>query len=213
MKRTAARFLTLVEAFAFAAFIAYYIWRLQYVHPESWIALLVWPLVSFVVHRDTPKTIGWRADNLGIATRRAAPVFGILIVVLCITGLLLGALHRFPTTLFHTRHFLGYFSFCLLQQVALNSFLANRLFYAMEDSWRTSLLVGVLFAALHWPNPVLVPLTFIGGAVMALLFIKERNILPLTLGQTILGTLVWWAFPIAWHHSMRVGPGYYSFLR
>jgi len=71
---------------------------------------------------------------------------------------------------------------------------------------------GLLFGALHWPNPVLVPLTFIGGVVMCWLFARERNILPLVLGQALLGALVWWAFPLAWHHSMRVGPGYYAYV-
>ena len=70
---------------------------------------------------------------------------------------------------------------------------------------------GVIFAGLHWPNPVLVPLTFIGGTAMSWLFSRERNIIPLTVGQALLGTLVWWVFPVAWHHGMRVGPGYYSF--
>ena len=71
---------------------------------------------------------------------------------------------------------------------------------------------GLLFGVLHWPNPVLVPLTFIGGVVMCWLFARERNILPLVLGQALLGALVWWAFPLAWHHSMRVGPGYYAYV-
>jgi hypothetical protein len=60
---------------------------------------------------------------------------------------------------------------------------------------------------------VLVPLTFVAGTAMAWLFARERNILPLALGQAILGALVWWAFPLAWHHSMRVGPGYLTFGR
>ena len=46
---------------------------------------------------------------------------------------------------------------------------------------------------------------------MSWLFVRERNILPLALGQSILGTLVWWAVPVAWHHAMRVGPGFYHF--
>jgi hypothetical protein len=33
------------------------------------------------------------------------------------------------------------------------------------------------------------------------------------LGQAVLGGVVWWAFPLAWHHAMRVGPGYYTFGR
>jgi len=76
-----------------------------------------------------------------------------------------------------------------------------------------SLLAGTIFAALHWPNPLLIPLTFIGGATMAWFFARERNIIPLAIGQGILGTLVWWAFPVAWHHGMRVGPVFYTFIR
>jgi membrane protease YdiL (CAAX protease family) len=99
----------------------------------------------------------------------------------------------------------------VLQQVALNSFLTNRLLGYFESQWPAAILAGVLFGALHWPNPVLVPLTLVGGAAMAWLFGRERNILPLAVGQAILGALVWWAFPLAWHHSMRVGPGYRAF--
>jgi len=76
-----------------------------------------------------------------------------------------------------------------------------------------ALLAGTLFAALHWPNPVLIPLTFAGGAAMSFLFLRQRNILPLALGQAILGLLISWAFPVAWHHAMRVGPGYLTFRR
>ena len=87
----------------------------------------------------------------------------------------------------------------------------NRLLAAFQQPSVAALVAGAIFGALHWPNPVLVPLTFAGGVAMAWLFATERNILPLTLGQAILGALVWWAFPLAWHHSMRVGPGYRTF--
>jgi membrane protease YdiL (CAAX protease family) len=120
-------------------------------------------------------------------------------------------LQRLPAHLIEPRRFIGYLAFCLLQQVALNSFLTNRLLGYFEKAWPAAVLAGVLFAALHWPNPVLVPLTLVGGVAMSWLFAHERNILPLALGQAILGALVWWAFPLAWHHSMRVGPGFWSF--
>jgi membrane protease YdiL (CAAX protease family) len=72
-------------------------------------------------------------------------------------------------------------------------------------------VAGFIFGLLHWPNPVLLPLTALAGGVMSWLFLKERNILPLAAGQAVLGSLVWWAFPLQWHHSMRVGPGYWKF--
>src|SRR6266480_204540 len=195
-----------LEALAFPTFVALYIWRCQEASPKSWLLFPVWLALSFVLHRDTPKTLGWRADNFWKATRRSAVVFVPFIIGLCFLGLVLGGLHR-P----FNRHFFGYMAFCLLQQVGLSSYVTNRLFAATDNAVRASLIAGTIFAALHWPNPVLVPLTCVGGIAMSWLFVRERNILPLALGQSILGTLVWWAIPVAWHHAMRVGPGFYHF--
>jgi membrane protease YdiL (CAAX protease family) len=211
LPRRSFRIFTLIEGFAFSAFIAWYIWRLQFTHPNSWVVFPVWLVVSFVLHRDTPKTLGWRADNLRPASRQAVIVFGICIAVLGAVGVYLGAIHRLPAHFLDSHRFLGYFSFCLLQQIALNSYLMDRFLYAVESPLVAASLASVVFALLHWPNPVLVPLTLVGGFAMCWLFARERNILPLTLGQAVLGGMVWWVFPIAWHHSMRVGPGYYAF--
>jgi hypothetical protein len=202
------RWSCLVEAVGFAGFVGAFIWKFQIVAPWTWWLILVWLVASFVARRDTPKTMGWRADNLWMATKRAAWFFGVSSLLLCFAGLFLGMAHRLPTHLIEPRRFGGYLAFCLLQQVGLNSFLTNRLLAAFEKPVPAAVVAGILFGALHWPNPVLVPLTFVGGVAMAWLFATERNILPLTVGQALLGALVWWAFPLAWHHSMRVGPGF-----
>ena len=201
----------LAEALGFVALVGAYIWKWQAASPRSWWVLGAWMVLSAVVRKDSPKTLGWRANNLLAATRRAIPFFLIASLAVCGAGLFLGMLQRLPTHLVEPRRFGGYLAFCLLQQVALNSFLTNRLLSYFEKGWQAAIVAGVLFAALHWPNPVLVPLTLVGGVAMAWLFARERNILPLTLGQAVLGALVWWAFPLAWHHSMRVGPGYWTF--
>jgi len=201
----------LVEALGFAALVGMYIWRWQATSSRSWWILAAWMVLSAVLRRDTPKTLGWRADNLWAATRRAVPFFAIASLAVCGAGLFLGMLQRLPAHLIEPSRFTGYLAFCLLQQVALNSLLTNRLLGYFGKAWPAAMLAGVLFAALHWPNPVLVPLTLVGGVPMAWLFARERNILPLALGQAVLGALVWWAFPLEWHHSMRVGPGYWTF--
>lgn len=205
------RTLLLVEPVSFALLVAWYIWLLQTTHRASWWLFPIWLAASFLAHRDTPKTLGWRADNLWAASRQASLFFGPCIAALCVTGALLGGLHRYPAHLLDLRRLWGYWSFCLLQQVTLNSYVTNRLLAALQSSFAASLASGLVFAAMHWPNPVLVPLTFVAGAMTAWMFVSQRNILPLTCGQAILGALTWWAFPIAWHHGMRVGPGYYTF--
>jgi hypothetical protein len=222
------RALTFLEAVAFAALVAMFIWLWQAADPYSWIIFPLWLGASFLLHRDNPKTLGWRADNLWPATRQGLWMFAAFIALIVIAGISLGALHRTPQHLLDRHRFIGYFAFCTLQQVAVNSYLMNRFLYATatpippssalptntpyrEHPIIAAALSSFIFGVLHWPNPVLIPVTLIGGFGMCLLFAKQRNILPLTLGQAILGGLTWWAFPIAWHHSMRVGPGYYSF--
>jgi hypothetical protein len=200
-----------VEALGFAGFVGTFIWKLQSAAPWTWRVMLVWLAVSFLARRDTPKTMGWRADNLWRATKRAAWFFAASSLLVLGAGLFLGMLHRLPMHLMQPKRFGGYLAFCLLQQVGLNSFLTNRLVAAFERPVVAAVVAGALFGALHWPNPVLVPLTFVGGVAMAWLFATERNILPLALGQAVLGALVWWAFPLAWHHSMRVGPGFLEY--
>jgi len=205
------RFVDLSEALGFALFVFAYIWRLQASAFNSWKVFPVWLVLSFLLHRDTPKTLGWRGDNLWSAIRRAALVFVILGATISVAGLLLGAPHRLPSHLIDPRRFLGYLSFCLLQQIGLQSFLMNRLLATFGKSVYAVPLAATIFALLHWPNPVLVPLTFLGGVAFCWLFARERNIIPVVVVQAILGSLVWWAFPLAWHHAMRVGPGYYHF--
>jgi Type II CAAX prenyl endopeptidase Rce1-like len=211
MSSSSSRLACFLEALAFSIFVCLYIWKWQTGRPNTWIIFPAWVILSFALHRDTPKTLGWRADNLWPATRRAAKVFGVFIAALVVIGFLLGAEHELPVHLLTPQRFFSYFAFCTLQEVALQSVVMNRMLGAIKKEIPAAVIAGALFSALHWPNPVLVPLTFIGGTAMCWLFGRERNIIPLILGQAILGSLVWWAFPVAWHHGMRVGPGFYLF--
>jgi hypothetical protein len=211
MPQDSVRWPIVAEVLGFVVLIGIYIWKVQPAHPAAGFVLGVWLFASILLHRDTPKTLGWRADNLLTATRQGFPVLFVLVPMTCIAGAFFGGYHRMPVHFTAIDRFLKYASFCLVQQTALNSYSMNRLLSANISPLRASLVAGAIFAALHWPNPVLVPLTFVVGVVMAWLFARERNIIPLTLGQALIGALVWWALPVAWHHGMRVGPGFYTF--
>jgi hypothetical protein len=182
----------------------------QFTAPFALVGALVWLVASFLIHRDTPKTLGMCADNLWRATKQAAIVYGTFAILLFVTGITLGRPLHTPPNYRSFGRLWTYFAFCLVQQIALNSLLMNRLISLVGNRRIASAAAGAIFGALHWPNPVLVPLTLLGGTAMAWMFARERNILPLAVGQALLGPLVWWAFPVAWHHMLRVGPGYYS---
>jgi hypothetical protein len=211
MNKNASPSLYLVEAFAFCVYVAWYIWQLQESFRLSWIVFPVWLVLSFLFHKDSLKSLGWRADNLPSALKYSAIIFVPCLIGLVVIGTLLGAWQRSFQALLVPRHFFGYMAFCLVQQIGLNSLATNRLLSAIDNRAQVGLLAGTIFALLHWPNPVLVPVTFVGGFLMSSLFAKERNILTLSVWQGIIGTVVWWAFPVAWHHAMRVGPGFYRF--
>jgi len=207
------RFKSIVDIIGITVLLELYIWRWQASAPRAWIVIVAWLAASFVIHRDTPKTLGWRADNLWAATRRAGIVLGSFAVALIVIGLLRGTTARIPQNHSSLAHLGRYFGFRIFQQIVLNSLMTNRLLELSSPPWLAAAIAGTIFAAAHWPNPVLIPATFIGGTTMAWLFARERNIPPLASLQVILSLLVWWAFPIAWHHGLRVGPGYYTFIR
>jgi hypothetical protein len=213
MTSSVERWLAVADVTLLPAFIFWFIWQLQFTARWTWIVFLLWMAASFLVHGDRPKTLGWRADNLAAASKQALIVFGILTAALMVIGLALGQPAVPPPNLISWNRLWTYFAFCLLQQVALNSLIHNRMLCLVRNQYLAAGLTGLIFAACHWPNPVLVPLTFVAGAIMAAMFGRVRNIIPLAIGQAIVGSIVWWAFPVAWHHHLRVGPGYYSLLR
>jgi hypothetical protein len=213
MRERELRWLSLADVTLLPAFILWFIWRLQFTARWTWIFFVAWLTISFLLHRDTPKTLGWRTDNLVQSSKQAVLFCGLMALGLLLIGVLRGASLQPLTHLFSLSRLFGYFAFCVLQQVALNSLVQNRMLSLVRSKLSGAVLTGIIFAICHWPNPALVPLTFLGGMVLAWLFGRVRNIIPLAAGQAVLGSLVSWAFPMAWHHHLRVGPGYYNWPR
>src|SRR5262249_44287913 len=162
MTARTSRLLPLVEVFSFTAFIAWFIWQLQDDYRYSWMVFPTWLIASFLLNKDTLQTLGWRVDNLWNATKRATLVFLPCAFAIVAIGFLLEGTHHTLHHVLMPRRFFGYMAFCVLQQVGLSSLVTNRLLAAIDSPMRASFVSGLLFALLHWPNPVLAPLTFVG---------------------------------------------------
>lgn len=180
-----------------------YIWRLQFTFPDFAVILLAFIIATFFVHRD-------RLQDLGLGPRG----FVAGIRVLALPTLIIAAvlLFRLPPHFLTIGRLVGlgkYFAWCLLQEFALQSFFANRLLLVLKSENRAAWVNAGLFATVHLPNPVLVPVTFLGGYILTRVFFSTRNLVPLAMSQAIIGSLLSVALPVAWHHGLRVGPGYY----
>jgi membrane protease YdiL (CAAX protease family) len=105
----------------------------------------------------------------------------------------------------------GYLIWTFQQQFMLQSFFFLRLEQLLGSRKAVWAAAG-LFALAHLPNPVLVPATLAAGLVFCELFRRYRNLYTLAIAQAILGMCLAAAVPDAFHHHMRVGIGYLSWI-
>jgi hypothetical protein len=194
--------------FVFAGVVAF-IWRLQFTFPDFAIVLLVFVVATFFLHRDRLHDLGFGSRGLVAGIKQVAMPTLLIGSVLAVAAMARGSSLQ---ALLAADKFAGlgkYFAWCLLQQFVLQSFFANRLFLILKDERRAAWMNGAIFAAVHIPNPVLVPVTLLGGYLLTRIFFSTRNLVPLALAQAIVGSLLSVAVPVSWHHGLRVGPGYF----
>jgi membrane protease YdiL (CAAX protease family) len=108
-------------------------------------------------------------------------------------------------------HILGYALWALMQQFILQIYVLLRLLRLGMRRTPAIALAAVLFALAHIPNPVLVALTLVWGAVSCLLFLRYRNLYTLALAHGILGMCLAITVPNHIHRHMRVGLGYLEY--
>ena len=106
-----------------------------------------------------------------------------------------------------------YLTWAVVQQWIQQSFFFVRMERIVHRGVLASFAVAAMFALAHLPNPVLTPLTFIGGWIFSELFRRYRSVLPLGIAQGLIGLAVALAVPDAINHHMRVGLGYLQYPR
>ena len=161
---------------------------------------------------------GWAARGetlaaLGLGNVRAAAWAGLLLAA----KLVVEKFHLFPhLTVFAGICFGvgGYFVWALLQELLLNGFFAVRLEDCFAGRLRACIAAGVIFAACHFPNPALMPITLVWGIGASYIFLRMRrkNLYLLTLPHAVVGYGLAVLLPhfVAWHHPMAVGPRFWQ---
>jgi len=179
--------------------------RMAFIAP-SMTVLVLFPIVSSVLHRDSPRTLGFRIDNLGRSARELAPVTLAAAAFLVALGLAAGndfavdrrVIEAAPT----------YPLWALLQQYVLQGFVYRRTRESLGRPGWSAATAGVLFGIIHAPNPVLLVAGVVGGFIWCRLYERNPNLFTLALSHGILGLFMRVALPWDWHHALAVGPRY-----
>jgi membrane protease YdiL (CAAX protease family) len=185
-----------------------YIWYFQSRVHWLWAVLLGFVILSHVVRGETPAALGLRLGGFRDCARRYGLPVLLVAATATIAGFALDTLRdvewwRVAGVL------AGYCSWALFQQYLLNGYFVNRMHASLPEKYEylAAPIGGVLFAAAHVPNTLLMVVTFIGGAVAAAAYLKHRNLLFLAFAHALIGTTIWFVVPDTVSHHLRVGPG------
>ena len=201
------RRLAILEPWLMFGLIAAYIWKIQPVHPEWWIAIPALMLLSHCLHHEGPGVLGFGLPNRWDRLMRLTFWFVLIALLLLTAAYALGTLRQ--TSLAGVLLALaGYLPWGLAQQYAINGYFLKR-FDAALSLRGSSLATAVLFSAAHAPNPFLMAVTFPLGWGSTRLYRKTRNLYLLGIAHAAIGLLLYLVVPDSVSRHMRVGPGWF----
>lgn len=171
-----------------------------------WVAIAWIGLISILRRKDT--------ETHGLGLRGLLPSLWIVAAAVALStaavlfACRIGTLHALYGPLPAIEHILEYALWALMQQFILQVYVLLRLLRLGLKRPAAIALATILFATAHIPNPVLVLLTLLWGAISCVLFLRYRNLYALALAHGILGMCLAVTIPNSVMHHMRVGRGY-----
>jgi membrane protease YdiL (CAAX protease family) len=147
---------------------------------------------------------GFRSRALGPGLWRAIAVTLAMALAVLAAGAVIGTLHD-------RRDFLGSLAPLVLwggaQQWVLQTVVLREA-QRTTSSRHGTVLAGLLFGAIHLPNPFLATVTAIAGLVWCRLYDRYPNIIPLALSHGLATLAVRYAFDDAITGRLRIGASY-----
>jgi len=158
-----------------------------------------------------------RVRDLGIGLRGLAqgwwipPAAAVLSGSIVLMAWRVGTLHSLFGPAGYYVHASGYALWTVVQEFIAQSFFFQQLQSILKPR-KAILANGLLFAIAHWPNPILVPVTLVGGCILTGWFYRYRNIYLLAIAHTLVALSIAVSVPDNVHRHMRVGVGYEHYL-
>ena len=183
------------------------IWSKRWLQKELfWIDVAFFFCAAVITFRNTP--LGMPPLKVTVVGALLGFVMAGLIVL---AGARLGTLHPLfgqPHPLLHGGMYLIW---ALMQQWIQQSFFFVRVEQILHRGVLASFATAALFGLAHLPNPVLAPLTFLGGWILSELFRRYRSVVPLGIAHGLVGLAIALSVPDHINHHMRVGLGYLQY--
>jgi membrane protease YdiL (CAAX protease family) len=205
-----------IELVAMTAVMLSYMWLWQDSFPgDFWACVALYLAIGISSHvrrGETAREIGFRLDNLGSAFRLALVWIGPLIVLAFVVGMFLDSIHLTTSPRWHL-HWIRRFAWGTLQQYGLLCFFYRRLVELLPGRWPPMLAAAGVFAVFHLPNPFLVVVTLGAGVLSVWLYRRTPNVWVLGLFHGLLASALSRALPAWFTGGMRVGPGFFEFMR
>lgn len=97
------------------------------------------------------------------------------------------------------------------QQFLAQSFFFLHFEYLLRSGRTAVIATALLFSSAHIPNPVLVPVTLVGGLILSELFRRNRTLYMLAVAHALVALCLAISVPEPLLHDMRVGIGYINY--
>lgn len=204
-----------LEVAAMTALLLSYIWGWQDAFRGHFALILaLYALLGALSHAargEAAGQIGLGAGNFRRAISLGFAVVGPPVALVLAGGAIAGTLAMPPLEVWPA--VLAWHAFWgAAQQYGLVGFFYRRLKEALGNATRAKVGAAALFALFHAPNPFLVPVTFVTGALACWIYDRAPNIWALGMVHGATGLVLTRALPPSLTGAMRVGPGYLRFL-